>query len=59
MLVAVALLPTVSVVVTLASMVRSASAIKSAPGRLMEKVPLETTPVYVLPSTVRVTVSPS
>ena len=53
------LLPAVSVVVTLASMVVSPSATKSLPGTLILNAPLATAPVKVLLFTVRVTMSPS
>ena len=52
-------LPAASVVVTLASIVVSASAAKSLPGTLMLKLPpASTTPVWSTPLTVKVTVSP-
>ena len=46
-------------VVTLASITRSASAAKSEPRTLIENAPELTVPVYALPLMVKVTVSPS
>ena len=58
--VAVVLLPAASVLVTLASMVRSESAAKSLPATRMVKRPSPVTgPVKVLPLTVSVTMSPA
>ena len=58
--VAVALLPAASVLVTLASIVRSVSTARSLPATRMVKRPSAATgPVKVLPLAVRVTMSPA